>query len=37
MLSFFPSQHRLLSGPNNKVVRARARAALIGRFWTGGN
>jgi hypothetical protein len=24
-------------GTNDKVIRARAFAALIGRFWTGGN
>jgi len=25
------------AGPNDKVIRARAFAVLIGRFWTGGN
>jgi len=25
------------NGPNDKVIRVRALAALIGRFWTGGN
>jgi hypothetical protein len=24
-------------GPNDKIIRARALAVLIGRFWTGGN
>ena len=25
------------TGPNDKIIRARALAVLIGRFWTGGN
>jgi hypothetical protein len=29
-----PTSH---AGPNDKIIRARALAALIGRFWTGGN
>jgi hypothetical protein len=26
-----------VTGPNDKIIRARALAALIGRFWSGAN